>query len=278
MHTIESFAHIQHDLLSLPGLELARIMQNVPLESELEQQARDLLIAWDGHLTAESVGGTIYTVLRYYLESYAYATLEPLRTMKTGMGAFCTLPCMSQIGRRALPGILKRIASATEQADNNRNQPQATTWITLLQQSMATTVEELQNRLGKNPHTWQYGRIHRLTLQHPLGKIPLLAPLFNRGPFPTGGDIDTICMGYAPRDTATGPFYVGPSYRQICTPGNWDASCSMITGGQSGHPASRHYSDMLALWRAGRYHPMLWSRPLVESHTVTTLTLTPDKV
>jgi penicillin amidase len=278
LHTIESFAHIQHDLLSLPGLELAQVMQTVPLSTELEQQARDLLTAWDGHLTAESVGGTIYTVLRYHLERYTYASLEPLRTMKTGMGAFCTLPYMSQLGRRALPGILERIARATQQPDPDSRQPQTDTWTPLLQKSMATTVQELQNRLGKNPHTWQYGRIHRLTLQHPLGKIPLLANLFNRGPIPTGGDIDTICMGYAPRDTANGPIYVGPSYRQICNTGNWDASCSMITGGQSGHPASRHYSDMISLWRAGRYHPMLWSRPLVESHTITTLTLTPDKV
>lgn len=30
----------------------------------------------------------------------------------------------------------------------------------------------------------------------------------------------------------------------------------MHTTGQSGHPASPHYDDMIAAWLAGRYHPM----------------------
>jgi penicillin amidase len=45
--------------------------------------------------------------------------------------------------------------------------------------------------------------------------------------------------------------------------------------GQSGHPASRHYADMIELWRTGEYHPMPWDRSQVEAAAEAQLTLEP---
>lgn len=276
VHTIQSFARIQQDVLSLPGQELARLVASVPMQTPLEQQARDLLAAWDGTLTSESVGGTIYAKLRFYLERSVYADLEPLWKGQAGTGIFRIIPCSEYYGRRAIATILAQIATA---AQDEHPAPSCCgtgrTWTELLQECMSKTVADLCAKMGTNPHTWRYGRLHRLHLLHPIGRVPLFAALFNRGPWPTGGDIDTVCMGYIPTETAVGPLYIGPSYRQICDTGNWDESCSIITGGQSGHPASRHYSDMVQSWQAGVYHPMLWSRPEVARHTVATLILEP---
>jgi penicillin amidase len=38
--------------------------------------------------------------------------------------------------------------------------------------------------------------------------------------------------------------------------GNLHESLWIIPGGSSGDPLSPHYSDQLADWRDGRYHPM----------------------
>jgi penicillin amidase len=35
--------------------------------------------------------------------------------------------------------------------------------------------------------------------------------------------------------------------------------------GESGDPASKHYSDLLQDWAAGRYHPLPYSRKAVEA-------------
>ncbi len=269
-HTIATFAEIQQDVYSIPGKELARVMTNVPLKMPLEKHARDLLVAWDGYLTSDCVGGTIATVLRFHLEQFAHNDLNTLYYAQAGIGAFATLPYNSLVGRQALPDIIAQIDAAT-------TREQRAAWQALLQKSIHQTVKELQERFGKDPRTWRYGQMHRLELRHPLGLAAPLAPLFNRGPWETGGDLDTVCMGYTPRATPTGAIYVGPSYRQICDTGNWDASCSIITGGQSGHPASRHYSDMVSLWYTGNYHPMLWSRSEVVRHTVAALTLEPEQ-
>jgi penicillin amidase len=65
----------------------------------------------------------------------------------------------------------------------------------------------------------------------------------------------------------------GVSLRFIFDLNDWDNSRAILPGGQSGHPASPHYADMVTAWRGGAYHPLLWSRAAVERHTRDVLTL-----
>jgi penicillin G amidase len=274
-HNVQTFGSMQQDVVSLPGLELARLMADVPLEGALEQQARDMLLAWDGSLTPERTAASVYAVLRSLLEQSAYARLERLRGAQAGIGFFSILPYNSFLERRTLPLILARIAAAPGPERSDPWLDDGRTWNGILQTSMTRTVAYLCEQLGDNPAQWRYGQIHRLALRHPLGMLPGLSVLFNRGKFPIGGDVDTICMGYMPVRATTAPMVFAPSYRMICDTGNWNASCSIMPGGQSGHPASPHYSDMVSSWRTGGYHPMVWSRPQVEHHTVARLRLEP---
>jgi penicillin amidase len=82
-------------------------------------------------------------------------------------------------------------------------------------------------------------------------------------------------MGFAPRQHAGQPFYIAPSYRQICDPSSWDRSLSIQPVGQSGHPASRHYADFVKPYLDMQYHPMPWSRARVEDAAVDRLVLEP---
>jgi penicillin amidase len=117
-------------------------------------------------------------------------------------------------------------------------------------------------RLGSDPATWRWGDLHRLTLQHMLGRgrgtaMRLLTWLFrlNRGPFPQAGDGMTINLRAF---LLTTPFAtaVGPSYRQIVDLGEPEESRWIIAGGTSGDPRSRHYADQLPLWLTGETRPM----------------------
>ncbi len=274
-HDAQSFARIQCDLYSLPGRELASLLADLPLDDDLACQARDRLLAWNGDLSAESVGGAIYATLRYHLVRSAYAELGDLLRAQTALGVFGLIPG-NGLQVRALPFLLERIAAAEGPERRDPWLRGGRTWNDVLRESLLLTVNELRERLGNDLNNWQYGRIHTLTLRHPLGAIPALAPIFNRGPWPIGGDADTVSMGYAPRDVAVGPTYNGPSQRLICDPSNWDASLCILPSGQSGHPGSRHYSDMAQRWRTGTFHPLLWSRNAVERHTIATLLLEPE--
>ncbi|NTW00133.1 MAG: penicillin acylase family protein, partial [Oscillochloris sp.] len=272
-HDLRSFARIHHDLCSLPGLALARAVANLPLEEPIERKARDILAAWDGDLSPMSAAGAIYDALRHHLLHITYAELGSLINAPAGLGAFAETPANNYL-ERALPALLQRIAAAPIPGRADSWLGLERTWDDLLATALARAVADLR-KLGADPARWSYGQIHRLTLRHPLGGIPPLAPVFNRGPWPTGGDIDTVCQAYTPRNSPAGPIYIGPSYRQIIDVGNWDASRIILPAGQSGHPASRHYSDMAEAWRNGGYCPMLWSRNAVEEHTTDVLTLVP---
>lgn len=272
-HDVRSFARIQNDFCSLPGLRLASLVARIEPEEPLLLAARDRLAAWDGDLTAESVPGAIYDALRYHLERLAFAELGELLRARSGLGAFGSIPANVYLGR-SLPGILARIeVYGLEQPDPWLGGGRS--WGGLLAEALRLAVEELRGRLGPDPARWHYGRVHALTLRHALGAVPALAPIFNRGPWPTGGDSDTVNQHYTPRETAAGPVYNAPSYRQILDPGDWDAARIILPAGQSGHPASSHYLDMAGAWRAGGYLPLLWSRAAVERATTALLTLEP---
>ena len=268
-HDVHSFARIHGDQRSLPGLELAALAGRLPATMPVALAARDALASWDGELTADSVGGAIYARLREKLLAAAYGEVAAPLGITAGLGGLASLPGNSYLWR-ALPQVLRRLVSR-----EGDWLPGEQTWDGILRAAWEATLTELSSELGDDVRSWRYGRFHTLTLRHPLGIVPALGPLLNRGPFPTGGDADTVCMGYAPRKYAAQPFYVAPSYRQICDTGNWDLSQSIHPIGQSGHPGSRHYADFVQPWLKIQYHPMLWSRMRVEEAAVNRMVLAP---
>ncbi len=274
LHDARSFARIQNDVRSLPGLRLARLLADLSVADPVERAARDLLAAWDGEVTADSAAAAVYDALRHHLLRVTYAELGGLFGAQAAVGAFGGTPANIYVDR-ALPEVLARIAAA---APPERPDPWlrgGRTWADVLREALGRAVGELRERQGSDPARWAYGKVHSLTLRHPLGGVAALAPLFNRGPWPMGGDIDTVNHHYIPRDPVAGPRYNGPSYRQIIDPGDWDAARIILPAGQSGHPTSSHYADMAGAWRAGGYFPLLWSPEAVARHTVDTLTLEP---
>jgi len=119
------------------------------------------------------------------------------------------------------------------------------------------------------PEDRVWGTIHRLKLRHPLNRARLDLPAIARA-----GDSTTVNAASGPNHTQTN----GPSYRQIIDLSDWDNSVMTNTPGESGDPESKHYSDLLANWASGAYHPMPFSRAAVEAATEERIVLEPWKV
>ncbi|HMQ30792.1 MAG TPA: penicillin acylase family protein, partial [Chloroflexaceae bacterium] len=275
-HDARSFARIQNDVHSLPGLRLARLVEGLAPADPLERAARDLLAAWDGEVTADSAAAAVYDAVRHHLLRVAYAELGGLLGAQAAVGAFGGTPGSIYLDR-ALPQLLARAEAAPSSGYQDLWLGGGRAWAGVLGEALARAAAEALERMGPDPARWSYGRAHSLTLRHPLGAVAALAPIFNRGPWPTGGEMDTVNHHYIPRDPVAGPRYNGPSVRQIFDPGDWDSARIILPAGQSGHPASSHYADMAAAWRAGGYFPLLWTPEAVTRHTVATLTLEPGE-
>jgi penicillin amidase len=114
-------------------------------------------------------------------------------------------------------------------------------------------------------------------VSNPLGLsgIGLIEGMVNRGPFAVSGSTDTINSNSWSATSGNCAVSWLPSMRMIVDLGDLTQSITIDTTGQSGHPYSQHYDDMIDPWRNMGYHPMLWTREQVESATINRLILNP---
>jgi penicillin amidase len=132
-------------------------------------------------------------------------------------------------------------------------------WPAELVDALATVVRRLRAEHGSDRSAWAYGTLRQLTLEHPIGRIPQLASVFNRGPYVFGGDGTTISQAGSTALKPLGNPTAIASLRAVIDVGNWEASRFILPGGQSGNPMSPHYDDMIPLWLRGEGVPIAFS-------------------
>jgi penicillin amidase len=96
--------------------------------------------------------------------------------------------------------------------------------------------------------------VHVARLEHPvLRAVPLLGAL-TRLETATGGDGETVSRGgYRGGAGGANPWahVHGAGLRLVADLADPDATLASIATGQSGHPLSSHWGDLLAGWRDG---------------------------
>lgn len=225
--------------------------------SSLEKEARQRLREWNGEVTAESVGATIFEVFYYEFGRQMFAD---------ELGDELCQQYISAASRVFLPYFFERaLAKGISAWSDDRLTPQLKeTLEDIVARSFRQTIAFLRRACGSNLEEWPWGKIHQLKLQHPLGRIKLLATLFglNRGPYPVGGSFHTVCpFGYS----YGFPFKVnhGASQRHVYVVGDWNDSLTVVPAGVAGVPASPHYADQLPLYLQPAYRPDIFAPELV---------------
>ncbi|MYS36168.1 penicillin amidase [Streptomyces sp. KhCrAH-43] len=136
---------------------------------------------------------------------------------------------------------------------------------------------ELTAKLGKDITTWNWGRLHQLTLKNQtLGTEGpgLLQRVLNRGPWNLGGGEAAVdATGW----NAAGGYEVVwvPSMRMVVNVGDWDKSRWINLTGASGHAFAAHYTDQTDKWVNGELLPWSYGTNAVAGTTTDTLTLKP---
>jgi len=150
----------------------------------------------------------------------------------------------------------------------------------ILRQALVSARVDLTRSLGKDPSRWQWGRLHRLTLEHPLlGPDTVPAPvraLVNRGPWELGGGSAILdATGW----TASEGFGVDkvPSMRMVVDLGDLDRSRWVNLTGASGHPAEGHYADQSDTWARGGSYSWPFTTAAVTAATPDVLRLEPGR-
>jgi penicillin G amidase len=241
-HTLETFREIQGDLYCAPAHALAKRLAKLNSQPEKADRLLRELAEWDGNLTAESRPGAVARVaLEVILRRATGAPAPTGSTLPTGVESHPT---------RVVPKLLDEPDGLPEE---------------ILREAFEETVEILGESCSSDPRGWSWGALHMVDLRHPLGSVGALRGALNRGPYPAGGDANTVrlaAFGSGRSDTSGRPFFgpvtTGPNYRFVVDTGDWEKAWSLVSPGQSGHPASPNYDDQIGLWRNVRYRPMVF--------------------
>ena len=240
-HALETCRDIQADLHCAPAHALARRLAKPGASPNIPEGLLGELAAWDGSLDAASRPGAV-----------ARVALEVLLGRAAGTRASTSSPVPSGVEAtlaNLVPETIARLDDLPEAA---------------LHSALEEAAGILAEACGPDPARWRWGALHQAELRHPLGVVAGLRGLLNRGPYPAGGDANTVRLAAfgsggegGPR---FGPVTTGPNYRFVVDAGDWDRAWSIVSPGQSGHPASEGYDDQVDLWLRVRYRPMVFGR------------------
>ena len=267
-HTISSFQAIQGDNKLISAEETLPYLASLNFADVELTEARDWLLKWDCQCGMDSPQAALYSEFWLSLMNNLFWDQLPEDTDIRGDD------------RDMWAAFLLMDKPDNAWWDDVRTEDIIETRDDILVRSFSEAYSNAVASLGTNLDKWKWGRLHTATfVSNPLGQsgIGLIENLVNRGPFPTSGSTETVNNTVWFTDSGNFEVQWVPSMRMIIDLGDFSNSITIHTTGQSGHPYSKHYDDMIDRWRNIKYQPMLWTREQVEKAATNRLILKPTR-
>ncbi|MCA3323194.1 MAG: penicillin acylase family protein [Roseomonas sp.] len=233
-HTPVDFAALQMDRFSLFAAEALLAFRALPPMEGGAGAALSLLQAWDGEMAAARPEPLIF-----------HATL---RGFGQALLARAKLPAD---GFAPSPEFLRPLLQGGDAAARWCGGEGCTP---ILAAALTEAVAKLALDHGADPRQWRWGAAHIARFDHAMLRfIPYLRDWLGLRAAP-GGDGETVARA-AFRGSGFAAVH-GAGFRGVMDLAEADGAFAMIATGQSGHPFSRHWGDMLPLWRDGALLPL----------------------
>ena len=234
-HDATGFAAMQRDTVSLLARDLVgapdAVLRRAPRpEGAAAGAAHDMLLAWDGNVAPDRPEPLVFN-----------AWMRAARRLALAAGG-------APPGAGG-PEFLRHVLSPDGRG--------ASAWCGgdcagLAARALGEAVADLQATEGPDPAAWRWGRVHVARFEHPILRfMPLLGP-WTRLEAPTGGDEETVGRGgMRGADPGSWRHVHGAGLRLVADLSDPDRTLAVIATGQSGHPLSARWGDLLPLWRDG---------------------------
>lgn len=263
-HDFDTYQAIHGDNKLIFAEEIAPYVADVTFEDDTLTEARDWMLNWDYQMHMNSPQAALFAQFYVALADDLYN---------------------DQLGDVATANNRQMWATTLLMADpenvwwDDINTPETETRDDIIQRAFGEAYQATIDALGENREEWAWGTLHTATFaSNPLGAsgIDLLEGMVNRGPVATSGGSNIVnATGWSGANNGNFTVRAVPSMRMILDFSDLSKSVIMHTTGQSGHPFSDQYGQMVDPWRFIEYHPMLWTQDQVEAAAVSTLTLNP---
>jgi penicillin G amidase len=255
-HSLDDLGRIQNDLFTAAGRDTAARLARLTPSDQPSVRAIERLRSWDHRMDPDTVAGTIYAAFTVH---FARAVAEAVIGDEAAARHWISL---SRVGFTEMTSSPWRFQSRLLELwdEGDAELLGGRDWDDLALESLRAGLAELSERFGTEAAGWRWGRVHGLRFVHPLGDgdAPVSAVLdrvLSRR-VPAGGSQETVnCVGFVPAGGDYGGKWAA-SFRLLADVGNPERSRWQHMTGQSGHPGSPHYDDLIQDWLAGRTNPV----------------------
>jgi penicillin G amidase len=256
-HSLQDFERMQHDFYSFPGIEAVHRLSRLHPVAQREIRAIERLKSWDGRLDPDTIAGTIFhafTVVFAAVVARAAVSDPALVERYLSKSSLRLFEVVSSPWR-----FQERLLELWDEGDESwfasAERPEGRSWDEVALEALAAALDGLAQRFGPDQSRWRWGRVHGVEFSHPFGSAnEAFRRIFNRR-VAAGGASETVTQnGYLATDPFKGIW--GPVYRMLADLREPHRSRWQITTGQSGHPGSPHYDDMIDGWLNGRTNPV----------------------
>ncbi|RME85583.1 MAG: penicillin acylase family protein, partial [Caldilineae bacterium] len=263
-HSLRDMQTMQLDTYNHLGRTIAPYFTLIDPQDPWERSAQKALLEWNYRMDKESVGALVFEMTLYHL-------LELLFADKLGPWAD-DFKGISRL-RGFEPGafnynVVVKVAELLQEQESwwfgegTTGRPRDREEI--LAEALSRAVATIKEEIGTDARRWQWGRLHQIFWQHPLGVFRLMRGLLNRGPYPVSGSAQTINSQHWEYSQPMRTVTVAPTYRMVVDLANWDRSTFITCPGQNGLPGHRFYDNLMHIWLEGESIPMAFSRQKVE--------------
>jgi penicillin amidase len=271
-HSMESFARIQGDHVSLAALELLPLLRETAPRTPRARLALAALGSWNGAMAVDRMEPLVFNAWMREASRRMFADELGEALMKD----YWDQRNMHQSMVRVLKDAQGQSAWCRDVAAPPAAAPQ--TCAELLSASLEDALTDLERRYGGDMAKWRWGDAHAARSEHrPFGRVAPLAKLFDIR-VPTPGDTYTVNVGrYNLRDEAE-PFANrhAASLRALYDLSNPENSRFIHSTGQSGNVLSPLYRNLNQRWADVAYVPMKMERHAAEQGALGTLRLEPQ--
>lgn len=231
-----------------------------------QQKAVELLKNWKGDFKLNQIAPTIYTKMIYH---YLKFTFEDEMGKDTFEKLLNTHFMKVELGHH----LMKNESPWWDDVTTASKERKAD----ILKKAFLQAILSLEKQLGSNLNTWTWNKVHTLEHLHPMGKIALLRPFFNVGPFEINGSSEVINNLQFPL-TADGLYQVnaGPSSRRVIDFNAVENAVNISPTGQSGNMFSMHYADQSKMYVNNQFRKMKINKEEI-IQTSKKLTILPKK-
>jgi penicillin amidase len=150
--------------------------------------------------------------------------------------------------------------------DNVNTKNKRETESEILVAAFDSCVTQLIRQFGPNPDKWQWRKVHSIEITHPVGQQKPMDEIFNIGPYPVNGGIETVA-NYSFEMNPKGNYKVNltAALRRTLDFADPENGYSVSPSGQSGNFMSKYYHDQTKMFINGKFRKEMMNKKEIES-------------